>query len=123
MNRRSEVHDNGIDQIATPAILPCEGGKTDAISILPRIFSPVKKKNQFNFKEAAMGWVRIAEPVRTTRRMINLLTGEVWCPYHNGNVNVLVTCVESSSQSGCPYYDRLDLMSGLHCKYTEEDHV
>ncbi len=60
------------------------------------------------------------------RKMINLLSFEVRCPMKGKNVSVR-TCLQKSadntsfSTDSCHYYDGLDIMSGLYCKYKGEN--
>lgn len=61
------------------------------------------------------------EERKTTRRAINLIKCEVWCPLHKKNVDVLATCIEAPDHRGCRFYDHLDHMGGIHCAWTEDE--
>ena len=51
-----------------------------------------------------------------TGRIINMRTGETWCPYYHRNVDVIGTCIDA-----CQFYERIGRLSRVDCTWTDDD--
>lgn len=63
----------------------------------------------------------LTQPAKTRRLIINFNTCEVRCPLHEKDVDVLTACMGSPSQEVCSFFDKVDKVSGILCKWRERN--
>jgi len=60
--------------------------------------------------------IHVDEKPTTTHRIINLRSGETWCPYYHRHVNVIGTCIDA-----CQFYERIGRLTRVDCTWTTAD--